>query len=193
MTEAGVRQHLDALAEHGLVVSRPGAAEGRGRPPTVWALTDLAQDLFPDRHDDLTVELHHRGAHRARRPGPRPRHRRARRGAARRVRARGAQARRRCARASRRSRGIRTDEGYVAEVARRSRRRRRACCSSSTTARSAPPRARVPGCAVRSSRCSARCSARRCRSSARSTSSAATAVARIASSPCRGAPGGATR
>jgi predicted ArsR family transcriptional regulator len=57
MTEAGVRQHLDALAEHGLVVSRPGSAEGRGRPPTMWALTDLAQDLFPDRHDDLTVEL----------------------------------------------------------------------------------------------------------------------------------------
>jgi predicted ArsR family transcriptional regulator len=57
MTEAGVRQHLDALAEHGLVVARAGAPEGRGRPPTVWALTDLAQDLFPDRHDDLTVEL----------------------------------------------------------------------------------------------------------------------------------------
>jgi predicted ArsR family transcriptional regulator len=57
MTEAGVRQHLDALEQNGLVVSRPGAAEGRGRPPTVWALTDLAQDLFPDRHDDLTVEL----------------------------------------------------------------------------------------------------------------------------------------
>lgn len=57
MTEAGVRQHLDALADHGLVVSRTGRAEGRGRPPTVWALTDLAQDLFPDRHDDLTVEL----------------------------------------------------------------------------------------------------------------------------------------
>jgi predicted ArsR family transcriptional regulator len=57
MTEAGVRQHLDALADHGLVVSRTGPVEGRGRPPTVWALTDLAQDLFPDRHDDLTVEL----------------------------------------------------------------------------------------------------------------------------------------
>lgn len=57
MTEAGVRQHLDALAEYGLVTSRTGPAEGRGRPPTVWALTDLAQDLFPDRHDDLTVEL----------------------------------------------------------------------------------------------------------------------------------------
>jgi len=57
MTEAGVRQHLDALAEHGLVMSHTGAAQGRGRPPTVWALTDLAEDLFPDRHDDLTVEL----------------------------------------------------------------------------------------------------------------------------------------
>ena len=57
MTEAGVRQHLDALADHGLVASRAAPAVGRGRPPTVWALTDLAQDLFPDRHDDLTVEL----------------------------------------------------------------------------------------------------------------------------------------
>jgi predicted ArsR family transcriptional regulator len=57
LTEAAVRQHLDALSENGLVVSRAGASEGRGRPPTVWALTDLAQDLFPDRHDDLTVEL----------------------------------------------------------------------------------------------------------------------------------------
>jgi predicted ArsR family transcriptional regulator len=57
MTEAGVRQHLDALADNGLVVSRTRASEGRGRPPTVWALTDLAQDLFPDRHDDLTVDL----------------------------------------------------------------------------------------------------------------------------------------
>jgi len=57
MTEAGVRQHLDALAEHGLVVSRTRPSAGRRRPPTVWTLTDLAQDLFPDRHDDLTVDL----------------------------------------------------------------------------------------------------------------------------------------
>jgi predicted ArsR family transcriptional regulator len=57
MTEAGVRQHLDALAENGLVASRTRPSEGRGRPPTVWTLTDLAQDLFPDRHDDLTVDL----------------------------------------------------------------------------------------------------------------------------------------
>lgn len=57
MTEAGVRQHLDALEENGLVVSQARPAQGRGRPPTVWSLTDLAQDLFPDRHDDLTVDL----------------------------------------------------------------------------------------------------------------------------------------
>jgi len=57
MTETGARQHLDALAEHGLVTSSTRASEGRGRPPTVWTLTDLAQDLFPDRHDDLTVDL----------------------------------------------------------------------------------------------------------------------------------------
>jgi predicted ArsR family transcriptional regulator len=57
MTEAGVRQHLDALADNGLVTSHKGSAEGRGRPPTVWSLTDLAQDLFPDRHDDLTLDL----------------------------------------------------------------------------------------------------------------------------------------
>src|SRR4051794_19942502 len=57
MTEAGVRQHLDALADNGLVVAEVRPARGRGRPPTVWALTDLAQDLFPDRHDDLTVDL----------------------------------------------------------------------------------------------------------------------------------------
>ena len=57
MTEAGVRQHLDALAENGLVESHTRPSDGRGRPPTVWTLTDLAHDLFPDRHDDLTVEL----------------------------------------------------------------------------------------------------------------------------------------
>jgi predicted ArsR family transcriptional regulator len=57
LTEAAVRQHLDALSENGLVTSRTGTTEGRGRPATVWTLTDLAQELFPDRHDDLTVEL----------------------------------------------------------------------------------------------------------------------------------------
>jgi predicted ArsR family transcriptional regulator len=57
LTAAGVRQHVDALAEHGLVEPRTRAPHGRGRPATEWRLTDLASDLFPDRHDDLTVGL----------------------------------------------------------------------------------------------------------------------------------------
>jgi predicted ArsR family transcriptional regulator len=57
LTGAAIRQHLDALAENGLVVSRPRPVHGRGRPASAWALTDLARELFPDRHADLTVEL----------------------------------------------------------------------------------------------------------------------------------------
>jgi predicted ArsR family transcriptional regulator len=30
---------------------------GRGRPSLAWSLTDLADELFPDRHADLTVSL----------------------------------------------------------------------------------------------------------------------------------------
>jgi predicted ArsR family transcriptional regulator len=57
LTAAGVRQHVDALAANGLVEARARAPQGRGRPATEWRLTDLASDLFPDRHDDLTVGL----------------------------------------------------------------------------------------------------------------------------------------
>jgi predicted ArsR family transcriptional regulator len=57
LTAAGVRQHVDALAEHGLVEAHAREPRGRGRPATEWRLTDLAADLFPDRHDDLTVGL----------------------------------------------------------------------------------------------------------------------------------------
>jgi predicted ArsR family transcriptional regulator len=57
LTEAAVRQHLDALAGNGLVTSTTRPPVGRGRPAHVWALTDLARDLFPDHHDDLTVDL----------------------------------------------------------------------------------------------------------------------------------------
>lgn len=57
ITESAVRQHLDALAAHGLVDRRSRPPAGRGRPATIWLLTDLARDLFPDRHADLTVEL----------------------------------------------------------------------------------------------------------------------------------------
>jgi predicted ArsR family transcriptional regulator len=57
VTEAAVRLQLDDLAEKGLVEASTGAPSGRGRPPTVWRLTDVAHDLFPDRHADLSVEL----------------------------------------------------------------------------------------------------------------------------------------
>jgi predicted ArsR family transcriptional regulator len=58
---AAVRQHLEALAERGLV--EPLAADhdaegrGRGRPASTWSVTSLADGFFPDRHADLTVSL----------------------------------------------------------------------------------------------------------------------------------------
>jgi predicted ArsR family transcriptional regulator len=57
LTAAGVRQHVDALSANGLIEAHARAPHGRGRPATEWRLTDLAADLFPDRHDDLTVGL----------------------------------------------------------------------------------------------------------------------------------------
>ena len=57
LTEAGVRQHLEALEGHGFVTHRGRAAGARGRPPAEWSLTPLAAELFPDRHEDLTLEL----------------------------------------------------------------------------------------------------------------------------------------
>ena len=59
ITEAAVRQHLDALVERGLVESRsrPRTKAGRGRTPSEWVLTPEASSQFADRHGQLTVEL----------------------------------------------------------------------------------------------------------------------------------------
>lgn len=58
VTSTAVRQHLDDLEYRGLVCRLdPVNTGGRGRPRMPWALTELAADLFPDRHADLTVEL----------------------------------------------------------------------------------------------------------------------------------------
>ena len=59
ITEAAVRQHLDALAERGFVESRSRARTklGRGRTPGEWVLTPEAGSQFADRHGQLTVEL----------------------------------------------------------------------------------------------------------------------------------------
>ena len=61
LTDVAVRQHLGVLETMGLVGSTtgapPGAGAGRGRPSAAWSLTPLADELFPDRHADLTVSL----------------------------------------------------------------------------------------------------------------------------------------
>jgi len=58
VTSTAVRQHLDDLEQSGLVRRlAPVNTGGRGRPRMPWMLTDLASDLFPDRHADLTVDL----------------------------------------------------------------------------------------------------------------------------------------
>lgn len=57
LTDVAVRQHLAALEEHGLVDQRASRPTGPGRPAVTWSLTPLANDLFPDRHADLTVDL----------------------------------------------------------------------------------------------------------------------------------------
>ena len=58
VTSTAVRQHLDDLEGTGLVCRLEAVnTGGRGRPRMPWALTELAADLFPDRHADLTVEL----------------------------------------------------------------------------------------------------------------------------------------
>lgn len=57
LTDTAVRQHLEALESSGLVARATTTPVGRGRPPVTWRLTELAAELFPDRHADLTVEL----------------------------------------------------------------------------------------------------------------------------------------
>ena len=59
LTTAGIRRHLDALAAEGSVtqtVSRVARARGRGRPATIWALTDEGHAAGPVQYDDLAAE-----------------------------------------------------------------------------------------------------------------------------------------
>lgn len=56
-TAVAVRQHLTVLEQAGLVRQESAAPQGRGRPATLWHLTPLAGESFPDRHADLTLDL----------------------------------------------------------------------------------------------------------------------------------------
>lgn len=58
LTSMGARGHLERLERDGLVHWHEEAA-GRGRPRRLWQLTQTGHQRFPDRHDNLTVELLH--------------------------------------------------------------------------------------------------------------------------------------
>ncbi|MEZ5230787.1 MAG: helix-turn-helix domain-containing protein [Acidimicrobiales bacterium] len=58
VTPTAIRQHLEQLEAAGLVRrAEPSEPSGRGRPAVRFVLTELAAELFPDRHSDLTIEL----------------------------------------------------------------------------------------------------------------------------------------
>ncbi len=57
MTGAAIRQHLAALEAGERVASEPIPPKGRGRPSSVWSVTENAAAMFPDRHGELTVGL----------------------------------------------------------------------------------------------------------------------------------------
>lgn len=56
LTSMGARQHLQKLEQEGWLESID-RAEKRGRPSRYWHLTEQAQARFPDRHNDLTLQL----------------------------------------------------------------------------------------------------------------------------------------
>ena len=59
LTGVAVRQHLNALAEEGLVRQERRPGSRRGRPSSLWLLTPQANVLFPDHHGELTIGLLH--------------------------------------------------------------------------------------------------------------------------------------
>lgn len=56
VTPMAARLHLFALEEEGILTHR-NEPHGRGRPTKYWRLTDAAQRLFPDAHQNLAVQL----------------------------------------------------------------------------------------------------------------------------------------
>jgi predicted ArsR family transcriptional regulator len=56
MTSMGARQHLQGLETQGLAATFD-QSEKRGRPSRYWQLTAKANERFPDRHNDLTLNM----------------------------------------------------------------------------------------------------------------------------------------
>ncbi len=57
LTPVAIRQHLQGLEVLGLVEPHRQPPRGRGRPSIHWSLTAAADELFPDHHAKLAVEL----------------------------------------------------------------------------------------------------------------------------------------
>ena len=60
ITSAGIRRHLDALIEEGVLTAREpyqvaSAQRGRGRPSKVFVMTDFGREKFEHSYDDLAV------------------------------------------------------------------------------------------------------------------------------------------
>ncbi|NDA80151.1 MAG: transcriptional regulator [Actinobacteria bacterium] len=57
ITPAGIRRHLDALVEEGIIEPRePRTRElGRGRPSKVFVMTDMGRTSFEHSYDDLAI------------------------------------------------------------------------------------------------------------------------------------------
>ena len=57
MTTMGIRQHLQDLQKSNLVTTTTESRQTRGRPLHLWRLTAEGHECFPDRHQQLTLEL----------------------------------------------------------------------------------------------------------------------------------------
>ena len=58
LTATAVRQHLQALAEEGLVAEAAAPTpSGRGRPARLWRVTEAADARFADAHAGLSADL----------------------------------------------------------------------------------------------------------------------------------------
>lgn len=53
----GVRRHLEALSEEGLVEAATCPKKGVGRPPVGWRLSPAGMERFPRRYDVLALDL----------------------------------------------------------------------------------------------------------------------------------------
>lgn len=52
----GARQHLERMVKQGIIEAFD-VKSGVGRPKRLWSLTKKADQYFPDRHDQLTVDM----------------------------------------------------------------------------------------------------------------------------------------